>query len=92
MDSGNTGAQPLEEVAGDVMQQLLELAGRLVKHERGEAQALALMDLVEAGRARLAASVDVGGSDTRMSFALHLPGQPRQELAAFMLLRVTLPH
>lgn len=92
MDEDTSTPLPLEDLAGDAMQQLLELAGRLVKHERGEAQALALMDLVEAGRARLVASVDVGGSDTRMSFALHLPGQTRQDLAAFMLLRVTLPH
>jgi hypothetical protein len=49
----NTSPRPVEEIAGDVMQGLQQIALRCLKQRDGEAAALAALDQLEAGAAQM---------------------------------------
>lgn len=84
--------RPLEQVAGDAMGSLLELALRQVKQREGETAALSALDMLEAGTAQVFVRVVIGNKSTRFVGHLHTASDQVVPLIDIEVLRVDRTH
>lgn len=87
-----TTPRPVEEIAGDAMAALLQLALRSLKQREGEVAALSTMEQLEDGSAQVLVRVAIGSKSTRFVGHLHTASDQVVPLIDIEVLRVDRTH